>query len=80
MRESLNGAVVQSEIENRLHHAGHRHGRTGSNRNEQRIVRIAEALAGRLLEAPHVLIDFLLETRRARGRRGETRCSSCTRS
>ena len=61
--KTLNGPIVQPEVEDRLHHPRHRHRRTRSHRHEQRVVRIAEALAGRLLESAHVLLDFLLQPR-----------------
>src|SRR5690242_21747874 len=64
MRQALHRAVVQSEIQNRLHHARHRHRSTGSNGDEEGIARITEALARHVLEPLHVLVDFLLEARR----------------
>ena len=44
------GLVVQPEVEDRVHHPGHRDRRAGANRDEQRVGRIAEARAGRVLE------------------------------
>ena len=40
------GGIVQPEVEHSVHHAGHRDPRARSDRNEQRIGCIAEALAG----------------------------------
>ena len=55
------GLVVQPEVEDRVHHPGHRDGRARTHRDEQRIVARAEPLAGPLLEPAHVLVDLLLE-------------------
>ena len=56
--EALDGDVVQAEVENRVHHPGHRHGGAGAHRDEERIGRVAEALAGSLLECSDVLVDL----------------------
>ena len=34
-RESLDSRLVKTEVENRVHHAGHRELRAGTHRNEQ---------------------------------------------
>src|SRR5262249_4504956 len=41
-RETLDGRVVQAEVEDRLHHPRHRHARARSYRDEQRTLRVAE--------------------------------------
>ena len=49
--EAFDGLVVEAEIEHGIHHAGHRHARAGAHRDQQRIRRVAEAQADRLLDA-----------------------------
>ena len=41
-RQSFNRLVVEAEVEDRFHHAGHRDSAARSHRDEQWIVRIAE--------------------------------------
>ena len=48
--EALDRLVVQPEIQDRVHHPGHRDGRARAHRHEQRIVGITQPLAGALLE------------------------------
>ena len=55
--EAVNRLVVQTEVQNRVHHAGHRHGSAGTNGNEQRIFGIANALTDTLLEVEAVLLN-----------------------
>ena len=64
-REPVGRLVVQAEVEDRVHHPRHRDGRARAHGDEQRVVGRAEALAGPLLEPAHVLVDLVLETRRA---------------
>jgi len=45
-RESFDGLIVESEIEHRVHHAGHRGARARPDRDEQRIFDIAKRRAG----------------------------------
>ena len=59
--ESADGLVVQAEVEDRVHHPGHRDRRSGANRDEERVLRIAELLAGLLLEPGEVLVDLVAE-------------------
>ena len=54
-RLTLDGDVVQAEVQDRVHHPRHRHRRARPHRDEQRIGRIAEPLAGPLLERRDVL-------------------------
>src|SRR6059036_218916 len=59
--EALHGLVVQAQVENGLHHAGHRHRGARAHRDEQRITRVAESLLGRALQLLQLAIDFLSE-------------------
>ena len=52
--EPLDGLVVQPEVQDRVHHAGHRELGAGADRHEQRILDVAELRAGRLLELRQV--------------------------
>ena len=60
-REPLGRVVVQAEVEDRVHHAGHRDGRPRAHRDEQGVARVAEALPGRVLEPRHRLGDLVRE-------------------
>ena len=51
--------VVQPEIEDRVHHPGHRHRRARPYGHEQRVSQVAEALAGLQLQCAEVLLDLL---------------------
>ena len=62
--EPLDRLVVQAEVQDRVHHPGHRHGRARADGDEQRVARVAEALAGLPLEPADVIRDFLLEAGR----------------
>ena len=46
LREPLDRVVVQAEVEDGVHHARHRLAGAGAHRHEQRVLRVAEALAG----------------------------------
>ncbi len=83
-REPLDCDVVQAEVEDRVHHPGHRDRRARANGDEQRALVVAEALLGARLECGDVLVDLGVEAvgdgaarghvRTARLRRdGETR-------
>ena len=50
--------VVETEVQDRIHHAGHGSTRAGTDGNEQRVIEIAELLAGHLFELFHVLHDL----------------------
>ena len=60
-RLALDGDVVQAEVEDRVHHPGHRDLRARAHRDEQRVGGVAEALARPLLERSDVLADLLVE-------------------
>ena len=49
-RQRLDGLVVEAEVEDRVHHAGHRVAGAGADRHQQRVLQVAELLAGLLLE------------------------------
>ena len=53
--------VVEPQVEDRVHHPGHRDRRSRADRDEQRLGRVAEALARVLLEPLDVLADLLVE-------------------
>jgi hypothetical protein len=48
--EALEGRLVEAEVEDRVHHARHRELGAGADRDEERVLRIAEALARLLLD------------------------------
>ncbi len=60
--EALECRLVQAEVEDRVHHARHRELGTGANRHEERVLRIAEALAGLPLDDLHGSEDVVPET------------------
>jgi hypothetical protein len=60
-REPLHRGVVQPEVEDRVHHAGHRRARAGADRDEQRVGGIAEALAGERLHLAERRLQLGLE-------------------
>ena len=57
--EALDGVVVEAEVEDRVHHAGHGEGRAGANGDEQRVVLVAELLAHALLEVLAVGVNLV---------------------
>ena len=50
-REPLDRLVVQPEVEDGVHHPGHRLARAAADRDEQRVVGVAQLLVGLFLEA-----------------------------
>ncbi len=60
-REPVDRLVVQAEVEDRVHHPRHRDRRARAHGDEQRVGRVAEALAGCPLEARDCLVDLDLE-------------------
>ena len=56
--------VVEAEIEHGIHHARHRGAAAGTHRNQQRILRIAERLAGQFADMVQRLFDLRLQRRR----------------
>ena len=80
--ERFDRLVVEAEIEHGVHHARHRGAAAGAHRHQQRILRIAERLAGQLADMIERLLDLRLQFRRIgfvvrveigadRGRNGE---------
>ncbi len=53
--------VVEAEIQNRVHHAGHGKFCTGTDRHEQRLFLVAKPAPCGLLELPQVVDHFLLD-------------------
>ena len=60
-RETLDGLVVEPDVEDRVHHPRHRDRRPRADGNEQRILGVAEPFSGLLLEPRDVLRDLLVE-------------------
>ena len=52
LREALHRVVVEAEVEDGVHHPGHRERRTRTHRHEQRVVGVAEPLAHLRPRAP----------------------------
>ena len=59
--EALHRAVVEAEVQDRVEHPRHRLPRARAHGDEQRVVRIAELLAGGGLEAGERVVDLLVE-------------------
>ena len=57
--EALDGVVVEAEVEDGVHHAGHGERRAGADGDEQRVLGVAELLAHALLEVLAVLVDLV---------------------
>ncbi len=75
--QAVHGGVVQPDVEDRLHHAGHRELRPGAHRHQKRVLRVAEVPSHGLLEVGEVPGDLVGEVlglgRRARGSGGMPR-------
>eukprot|EP01036_Dinobryon_divergens_P058390 gene58390-77908_t len=59
--ECLDGVVVQAEIENGIHHAGHGGARTGADGEEKRMAGVAKGAAGGRLDALDTLENLGLQ-------------------
>ncbi len=59
--EPSHGVVAQAEVEDRVHHPRHRDRGAGAHGQEERVLGVAEALSGLLLEAGDVLVDLVVE-------------------
>ena len=57
-RKALGGIVVETEVEDGVHHAGHGEGSARAHRDEQRIAGVAERFAATLLEVGHGGVDL----------------------
>ena len=62
--DALKGLVVQAEVEDGVHHARHRELGARADGDEQRVARIAELLAGLLLDVLERLEDLIPEALR----------------
>ncbi len=61
--QRLDRLVVEAEIEHGVHHARHRGTAAGAHRNQQRIFRVAERLAGQFADMVQRLFDLRLQCR-----------------
>ena len=57
-RQPLDRDVVEPEVEDRVHHPGHRDRRSRADRDEERVAGVAEALPRLLLEPRDLLVDL----------------------
>lgn len=57
--EADDGLVGEADVENRVHHAGHRELRAGADGDQQRVVGLTELLAHLLLEGVEVRTDLV---------------------
>ncbi len=57
-REPLDGDVVQAEVEDRVHHPGHRDCGAGAHGDEERVGGVPESLPGLLLEPRDVVVHL----------------------
>ena len=58
LREGVDDGLVEAEVEDRVHHARHRRARAGAHGDEERVLRVAELLAGGLLQLADVLLHL----------------------
>ena len=61
---ALGGLLVQADVEDRLHHAGHGLARARAHGDQQRVVRVAELLAHDLLDVLQARGNLGVEARR----------------
>ncbi len=64
--QPLHRLIVQAKVEDRLHHARHRHRGPRADRNQQRILGVAEPLLGDALQMLQVAVDLGAERGRKR--------------
>jgi hypothetical protein len=57
-RQPIHRLVVEAEVEDRVHHPGHGDRRARAHGHEQRVLRVAEALAGPAFEGVDVPVDL----------------------
>ena len=57
LRKALYGLIVQAQVQDGVHHAGHGSARARAHRYQQGVVHIAELLAGNFLQLADVLVD-----------------------
>ena len=61
IRQGLHRLIVQAEVKDSIHHAGHGIARTGANRNQQRLLHVAKLFAERLLQEIHPALHLKFE-------------------
>jgi hypothetical protein len=59
--QTLDGLVVEAQVEDRVHHARHRELRAGTHAEQQRVLDVAELLAGQLFHLGDVLQHLLVD-------------------
>ena len=59
--QALHGAVIQAQIQNCVHHSGHRRSRPGTDRNQQGILRVAEFHADSLFHLAESAFHFFIQ-------------------
>jgi hypothetical protein len=64
LRQPLDGTVVEADVENRVHHAGHGVAGAAADGDEQRVGGVAEPAPGLRLEPADRLLDGVIEARR----------------
>ena len=62
--QTLDAFVVQAQVEDRVHHAGHGEFGAGANRHEQRVVRIAQLSTHRFFQLEHLRGNLFVEALR----------------
>ena len=62
-RQALHGVIIETDVEDRLHHAGHGELRAGSDCKQQRVFGLTERLAHCGFTGGEVSADLLIETR-----------------
>ncbi len=62
--EALHAAVVETQVEHRVHHPGHRELRPRADRHQQRVGGVTELRSHRLLELGEVPVELGVEPRR----------------
>ncbi len=64
-RQTLNGFVVQTQVQDRVHHAWHRLARAGTDGDQQRVVDVAKRFPGDFFQALHmfknIILNFLVD-------------------
>ena len=58
--DNIYNVLIQTQVQDRVHHTGHGSSCSGTNGNQQRILQIAEFLSGNLFHLADVLVDLLL--------------------
>src|SRR3989454_1525544 len=69
--EGLDGRVVEAEVQDRVHHPGHRELGPGTDGDEQRLLGVPELSAALHLDGGQGLLDLLPHSRREAARPGE---------